>query len=74
MSDVTFRPWKVDVRWQAGDEDDPPGFVAFAALSDGTLSWPMGARSHPVRRDAVEQGKLVRMINGSGAEVDWKGR
>ena len=52
-----------------GDDDDPPGWVAHAMLSDGTLTWPMGATSYSDKADADAEALRIRWRWGFGAEV-----
>jgi hypothetical protein len=64
---------RVEVAYYPGDgnsdpslDDDGPGFVAFARLSDGTLGFPM---SHPApfanREDAERVAPFVRFEDGA---------
>jgi len=41
-------------------EGQPPGYVAHAKLSDGTLSWPMGAKIQWTLAEAQVDTKYIR--------------
>lgn len=60
---------RAEVHWLPGDdpeaeESDPPGFVAFARMSDGTLAFPMGSTVHDTREAAEADLPLVTYSDG----------
>jgi hypothetical protein len=62
-----------EVHWFPGDDDgppkydesDPPGWVAFARMSDGTLSFPMGSTIHERPEEAAQDLDKIRYEDGN---------